>query len=61
MLRLIELVQQEFDVKKLNDSVNSGKDTCGSYEFCCYCNKKNKYPCGAAIVRLNKEEANDVD
>lgn len=55
MARLIELLQAEFDVKKLADSESAGKDTCGSYPFCVYCSKKNKYPCGAAIYKQRKE------
>lgn len=49
-------LQKWFDVLKYKDSQKVGKDTCGTYEFCKYCNKKNKYPCAAAIYKFRRIE-----
>ena len=55
MARLLELVQKELDTKKYEESAKAGKDLCGTYDYCKYCNKKNKYPCAAAVRRNQKE------
>lgn len=47
-------LQRKFDLVKWEDSVSAGKDMCGTYTFCKHCNKKNKYPCGAAIYKHTK-------
>lgn len=52
-------IQHEFDLEKFFASKVANRDLCGSYEFCCYCNKSNKYPCAAAKQKfegLRKEE-----
>lgn len=55
MAKLLELVQHNLDLKKYEDSERAGKDTCGTYDYCKYCSKKNKYPCAAAKIRLTKK------
>ena len=55
MARLLELLQKDLDVKKYEESAKAGIDLCGSYTYCKHCNKKNKYPCGAAYLREKKE------
>lgn len=54
MAKLLELVQKELDGKKYEESAKAGKDLCGSYDYCKYCSKKNKYPCAAAYLRAKK-------
>lgn len=46
--------QCNFDVEKYYASEKANKDLCGTYEFCCYCKKKNKNPCVAAKRKLAK-------
>ena len=55
MARLLELVQKRLDIEKYEESAKAGKDLCGTYDYCKYCSKKNKYPCAAALRRYNKE------
>ena len=47
--------QTEFDNKKWYDSVLSGDDRCGSYDFCVKCNKEDEYPCAKAMQRFQKK------
>ena len=44
--------QAQFDVVKWHDSIEAGKDLCGTYEFCGFCNKKEKNPCAHAARRF---------
>lgn len=55
MAKLLELVQKKLDEKKYNESAKAGKDLCGTYYYCEYCSKKNKYPCAAASIKYKKE------
>lgn len=48
-------IQSEHDIMKYFESQKAGKDLCGTYKYCSLCNKKNKFPCGAAYDRLKKE------
>lgn len=43
--------QSYFDEIKWQDSQALGKDTCGNYDRCKYCNKKDTYPCASAKNR----------
>ena len=36
--------QAQFDIVKWHDSIEEGKDLCGAYEFCGYCDKSEKNP-----------------
>lgn len=47
-------LQHDHDVNKYLESEKANKDLCGSYEYCCYCKKKNKNPCAAAKRYFNK-------
>jgi len=40
--------QEKFDKIKWLDSVQAGKDMCGSYEFCGNCKKQLQNPCARA-------------
>ncbi len=46
--------QQELDVRKWNDSVDKGFDTCGSYDYCAACDKSVEYPCATAEEKSAK-------
>ncbi len=46
--------QAAFDREKWNDGVASGKDMCGTYEFCGKCCKDEKYPCARAEARWKR-------
>lgn len=41
-------LQEKLDIKKYLDSEKAKKDLCGTYAFCKYCNKSNKFPCASA-------------
>lgn len=46
--------QKDFDIQKWNDSKTKHKDMCGSYDFCCVCDKKVKNPCEKAYSKYSK-------
>ena len=48
--------QEHFDYIKWTDSFLIGKDQCGTYAFCSYCNKKETYPCACANERFSKKQ-----
>ena len=43
--------QDRFDEIKWYDSIVSGYDRCGTYEFCGVCNKEEENPCAHAAYR----------
>lgn len=45
--------QNEFDKVKWFESIRVGADTCGEYDFCAYCDKREKYPCARAMFRAD--------
>ena len=48
--------QDSFDYIKWMDSFLAGKDQCGEYHFCQYCNKTEEYPCARASERSAKRQ-----
>jgi hypothetical protein len=44
--------QSEFDERKWKDSIITGGDTCGSYEFCSKCDRSESEPCARAAYRF---------
>ena len=56
----IQELQLELDVKKWIESERAGKDLCGSYAFCEYCDKELKYPCAEAY-NLAQEDEGDAE
>ena len=48
-------LQNKLDVRKYEASAKAGKDLCGTYYYCECCNKKNKYPCAAAVKKYDRE------
>lgn len=53
---MITKKQKEIDEKKWLDSENLGKDSCGMYYFCEFCNKKLENPCDKALKKYNKKK-----
>ena len=54
-------LQSKLDEKKWFDGIKNNKDMCGSYDYCCVCNKAEKTPCAKANNRykkMNKERRN---
>ena len=49
-------IQREFDVIKWVDSEQAGRDTCGEYAFCAFCDKKKETPCAKAYNKLRLTE-----
>lgn len=47
-------MQDRLDEMKYRDSQKLGRDMCGTYSYCKFCNKKNKYPCSSAYNRSLK-------
>lgn len=46
-------LQGMIDLKKWYDSERWGRDTCGSYDFCAYCDKSADLPCATAYEKAN--------
>lgn len=46
-------LQSMIDLKKWYDSEASGRDTCGTYDFCVYCDKTLDMPCACAYEKAN--------
>lgn len=49
-------LQGMIDLKKWYDSEVSGRDTCGSYDFCRYCDKSIQLPCATAYEKANAQQ-----
>ena len=47
--------QDTFDKIKWEDGVRIDADPCGSYAFCGYCDKTEKYPCARAADRMEQK------
>lgn len=52
----IEL-QEMIDLKKWFDSESAGHDTCGTYEFCAFCDKALLQPCACAYEKAAQQSA----
>ena len=46
--------QQKLDIQKWVDSKRNGKDMCGEYDFCQFCDKSVQYPCAKAYSKMQK-------
>lgn len=49
-----EELQQQLDVQKWLDSEQSGRDMCGEYDYCAYCDKSVTDPCACAYAEMKK-------
>lgn len=45
--------QNLFDDIKWFDSIEAGRDRCGTYMFCRCCDKSERYPCARAAHRYS--------
>jgi hypothetical protein len=50
--------QQKLDLQKWVDSKRNGKDMCGEYDFCQFCDKSLQYPCAKAYNKMQKANKN---
>ncbi len=50
-------LQGMIDLKKWYDSESCGHDTCGSYEFCAFCDKSLPQPCANAYEKASQKPA----
>ncbi|MCM1306380.1 MAG: hypothetical protein NC037_02685 [Bacteroides sp.] len=50
-------LQGMIDLKKWYDSEVSGRDMCGTYDFCKYCDKSVQLPCASAYEKANAQPA----
>jgi wobble nucleotide-excising tRNase len=46
--------QQKLDIQKWVESKRNGKDMCGEYDFCQFCDKSVQYPCAKAYNKMQK-------
>ena len=46
-------LQGMIDLKKWYDSETHGRDMCGTYDFCAYCDKSVSLPCANAYEKAN--------
>ena len=54
-------LQLDLDIKKWIESERAGKDLCGSYAYCEYCDKDLKYPCAEAYnLALEDDDTEDA-
>lgn len=58
---MISKKQHELDLTKWYDSQNAGHDTCGSYDFCAYCNNEMENPCENALNTMNARNIKDEE
>ena len=51
---MISNKQKILDIKKWQDSQQHNKDMCGTYEFCCVCDKLKENPCDISSTKFYK-------
>ena len=52
----LSVKQKELDLIKWEKSQLLGADACGSFNYCCHCNKAIENPCENALNILNNPE-----
>lgn len=52
----MESLQMKLDQKKWLDSIKYGKDMCGSYDYCCVCDKNEQSPCEKAFIKYEESQ-----
>lgn len=45
-------LQQKLDTEKWLESESKGRDMCGAYDFCAYCENETEFPCANAYERM---------
>ncbi len=48
-------LQEKLDVQKWIDSEEKGRDTCGEYDYCTFCDKTEDTPCAKAYNKATKK------
>lgn len=56
----IEL-QSKLDIEKWLESEKKGKDMCGEYDYCAYCENEREFPCASAYLRLDSIKAKKLE
>ena len=51
-----ERIQKQIEYYKWMESEKNKKDTCGTYDFCKYCEKSLKNPCASAVNKLKNHQ-----
>lgn len=46
-------LQSKLDIEKWLESEKKGKDMCGEYDYCAYCENEREFPCASAYLRLD--------
>jgi len=49
-------LQAKLDIQKWNDSQINGRDMCGEYEYCAFCDKNSARPCANAYVKMTNPQ-----
>ena len=49
-------MQKKLDTKKWIDGVVIGKDPCGNYEYCSFCNKAASTPCAKSYNKYHRHK-----
>lgn len=49
-------LQAKIDEEKWVASELAGRDLCGEQKYCEFCDKEAEYPCGKAMVAMQKKE-----
>ena len=47
--------QEALDEVKWFDSIVAGEDTCGTYDFCSFCDKSLENPCACAMRKYKRK------
>ncbi len=48
-------LQSKLDVQKWLESETKGRDMCGAYDFCAYCENEEEFPCANAYERCRSK------
>ena len=54
-------LQSKLDIEKWLESETKGRDMCGEYDYCAYCENEKEFPCASAYLRLEGIKARKAD
>ena len=52
-------LQDRMDVDKWLESERQGRDMCGTYAYCSFCDKTEAYPCANAYMRMTARDEDE--
>jgi len=52
----LEVEQKRLDEEKWLKSEQAGRDVCGEFEYCKFCDKMHAHPCANALSKATKKE-----